>query len=253
MKSYIIGIAGELNSGKDTLASMINYIFAKGVTQVNYSEWLTQKVKYDASYKHRITHFADPMKDCLSIMYNIPREYFDDRKYKDELWYCTKEKRFLIENDVIISGKYALLTINELNRVDGLHLADFIHMYNKYINNKILAIKLRTLMQYFGTEIGRKLLGDNIWVDATMGKAADIAERNGICIIPDVRYKNEWQAITGNLLYGQDIEIRRDNSDQTDHSSETIDFQCKHIIDNNGSKMQLFYKAVKVVDSIVNK
>lgn len=248
MKNYIIGIAGELNSGKDTLASMINYIFAKGVTQVNYSEWLTQKVKYDLSYKHRITHFADPMKDCLSIMYNIPREYFDDRIKKDKEWYCIKEQRFLSANS---SGsiKYHKVYIEDITGKKTL--SEVIESIEKY--DIIAIIKLRTLMQYFGTEIGRKQLGNDLWINATMGRAADIAERNGICIIPDVRFKNEWQAITGNLLYGQDIEIRRYNLDQIDHSSETIDFQCKHVIDNNGSKMQLFYKAVKIVNSIVNK
>ena len=30
MKNVIIGIAGKLNSGKDTVASMINYIIIEG-------------------------------------------------------------------------------------------------------------------------------------------------------------------------------------------------------------------------------
>ena len=50
MKNYIIGIAGQKNSGKDTLASMINYIFSAGVTRANYSDWITKRITYDNKY-----------------------------------------------------------------------------------------------------------------------------------------------------------------------------------------------------------
>ena len=71
MKKFIIGIAGAKNSGKDTVASMINYIFAVGVTRASYAEYLIKRTSIDNTYKDRIVHFADGLKDILSNLYNI--------------------------------------------------------------------------------------------------------------------------------------------------------------------------------------
>ena len=73
MKNYVIGIAGQKHSGKDTVASMINYIFAIGISRVSYSDYLIRKASIEYTYKDRIVHFADGLKDVLSIIYNIPR------------------------------------------------------------------------------------------------------------------------------------------------------------------------------------
>ena len=64
MKNIIIGIAGQLNSGKDTVASMINYIHQQGVTKASYRDWQISQSHYDINFKHKIIHFADPLKDC---------------------------------------------------------------------------------------------------------------------------------------------------------------------------------------------
>jgi len=240
MKSYIVGISGQLNSGKDTFASMLNYIFYKGVAKANYSDWLTHRVKWDLTNEHRITHFADPMKDCLSIIYNIPRKYFDDRDKKDVEWYSFSQRRFLTEAEASFS-EYVGITIESLTVKYNLnYIIEDIER-----KGKTPVIRLRTLMQYFGTEIGRKLLGNNLWINSTMYRAADIAETTGLCIIPDVRYRNENNAIVKHILYGGDIEIRRESTDQVaKHDSEDIDFKSTFPIQNNGTKMQLFYKAV---------
>jgi len=251
MKSYIIGIAGELNSGKDTLASMINYIVHMGTTKANYIEWVTHKVRYDTMLHDRITHFADPMKDCLSIMYNIPRKHFDDRKYKDEVWYSIEEKRFLTEEQSI-SNKYYQIVIEDINYKHGNTLNDILNHYKVNIGDVTCIIKIRTLMQYFGTEIGRNLMGNDLWINATMGRAANIAETRGLCIIPDVRFDNEMNAIYGNSLYGQDVHIKRNSANNLDHASETIDFKCSNIINNNSTKLQLFYKAIALVNDMIN-
>lgn len=217
-----------------------------GTTKATYQEWLIGKDMWDKKYSDRITHFADPMKDCLSIMYDIPRHLFDDRNYKDELWYCFNEKRFLSEAEACRGGKYEQVTIDMLLIKPLSHwIALRIHDHRSVI------IKLRTLMQYFGTEIGRNLLGDNLWINATMYKAANIAETRRLCIIPDVRYSNENKAITTHFLYGGDIYISRNKVDGTKYSSETIDFRCKYQTDNNGTKMQLFYKALNIVSQIL--
>lgn len=241
MRNHIIGIAGELNSGKDTVASMINYMFHVGVTKATYREWLIKRVSYEHTLSHRIIHFADSLKDCLSIIYNIPREYFDNREYKDNYWYCLNERRF-VEEKCVYFTEYMAITINDLKENSLKYII-------KHSRCKLL-IKLRTLMQYFGTEVCRNNLSDSIWIDSTIGKAATIAETNVLCLIPDVRFDNECAAITQHPLYGGVINVKRENSNKIIHDSETIDFHCPIVIENNGTLTQLFYKVLQFVQSI---
>ena len=107
-------------------------------------------------------------------------------------------------------------------------------------------------MQYFGTDICRNHIDNNIWINSTMSKAINIAINRTLCIIPDVRFSNEANAIRNNskLFYGGLIKINRDNIDKDDHSSEHIYFNADFEIDNNGNLMQLFYKVLHICQKI---
>lgn len=244
MKQFIIGISGELNSGKDTVASMINYMMIEG-SKANYATWLTSQVKYSEKLNRRVVHFADPLKDCLSIMYNIDRKLFDSREHKDVLWYCIKERRFIEERESK-NGKYHKIDIYDLGT--NVTLQNIIGKTDKPI-----ILRLRTLLQYFGTNIVRDNMGEDIWINATMYKVVDIAQTFGLCIIPDVRFVNEYTAIRSNFLYGGVISIIRDKVDEANHSSEVMDFGCEYTIENNNTKTVLFYNVLKVFREILNK
>ena len=115
-----------------------------------------------------------------------------------------------------------------------------------------LYIKLRALMQYFGTDICRNYIDNNIWINSTMSKVIDTAITRTLCIIPDVRFANEANAIRNNdkLLYGGLIKINRDDQYLDKHDSECIDFDVDFKIDNNGNLMQLFYKVLEICQKI---
>lgn len=243
MKSLIIGIAGVKGSGKDTVANMINYIFGVGLTNANYNQWITTKTKMQYTYADRIIHFADPMKDILSIMYNIPRKYFDNRKYKDELWYCVNNHKFT--NDDIVRDKNLYRIIN-IDNLQNRTLNDYIKTENKFIY-----IRLRTLMQYFGTNICRNNLDENIWIKSAMEKIEAKAKARKICIVPDVRFSNEARAIClrDESLYGVVLKIIRGNNSNNgsyNHTSENIDFNCDYDVINDSSLMNLFYKVYQI-------
>ena len=247
MKSYIIGIAGKKCSGKDTVASMINYIFAVGITKANYADWITNGNKYIYKYD-RIIHFADSLKDCLSIIYNIPRNFLDDRIYKDDLWYCIETGLFSPDSTIKNNADKCYIINHE-------ELKKYITLKNIIIStpNKHHMIKIRTLMQYFGTDICRRYLSNNIWVDSTIAKAQDIAEGKRLCIIPDVRYENEAAAIQCNdeLLYGGVIVVRRNINDITEHDSENINVIGDFAINNDGTIINLFYKVYEICNQII--
>ena len=242
----IIGIAGTKGSGKDTVASMINYITTVGVNKADYRDYIMNNLSIKERYKHRIIHFADSVKKVLSEIYNIDLEYFYDEEYKDNKLYCFNERRFLNERDV--TSKYRII------HVDNLLFNSLGEVISKTIPTVKCIIKLRTLMQYFATDICRKYLGDNIWVDSTIIKAKYIVDTDNICIIPDVRFKNEANAINCSST-GVIVRIVRDTveDDNSKHISEQIDFVTDYYINNNGSKMQLFYKVLNVIQDIIYK
>lgn len=245
MKDCIIGIAGCKNSGKDTVASMINYIFATGITRSNYADYIIRRKSIDISHKDRIIHFADIMKDAMSIIFSIPRSAFDDRVKKDNEYWDYFNHKFVTFGEIIRDKNHCIvdnLIYNTLSNV----------IQHSAAKKQSLYIKLRTLMQYFGTDICRNYIDNNIWINSTMSKAINIAITRTLCIIPDVRFADEANAIRNNdkLLYGGLIKINRDNIDKDYYSSEHIDFNVDFEIDNNGNLMQLFYKVLYICQKI---
>lgn len=250
MKGFIIGIAGAKNSGKDTIASMINYIFAVGITRANYSDYLIKKIKIDNTHADRIVHFADNMKDAMSIIFGIPRCIFDDRQKKDNAYLDYFNKTFVSFADVIrdndslvIHDTDELYYTNPLSEIIKIAIKEHKHLY----------IKVRTLMQYFGTDICRYFLDEDIWIRSTMVKITNVSAARRLCIIPDVRFANEAKAIqsVSDSLYGGVIKVNRDNNGNSEHSSEIIDFAVDFKIDNNGTLMQLFYKVLEICQNLV--
>lgn len=250
MKSFIIGIAGAKNSGKDTIASMINYIFAIGVTRATYGDYLIKKVKIDNTNADRVVHFADNMKDAMSIIFSIPRCTFNDRQKKDNAYWDYFNKTFVSFADVIRDND-ALVIYNTDELYYTNPLSEMIKLAIK--EHKHLYIKVRTLMQYFGTDICRYFLDEDIWIRSAMVKIANVAAARRLCIIPDVRFANEAEAIrfVDSPLYGGVIKVNRDNDDSSKHSSEIIDFTVDFEIDNDGTLMQLFYKVLEICQTLV--
>lgn len=239
MNKFIIGIAGNKNAGKDTFASMLNYIFSKGLTNATYREWITQRKRYELTFKDIILHFGDNLKDCLSIMYQINRECFDDRTYKDELWYNITNHEFISEKD---SYEYNMVkyTIEDFEQ----------HSLSDLVDNPEFQtlIKLRTLMQYYGTELCRNTLSRNIWVNNTIRKAEFISDARNRCFVADVRFNEEADAImNAKSSTGVLIRINRPIATGTAHESETINFDTNYVIENDNTLLQLFYKAVQIV------
>ena len=252
MKSYIIGLAGNKNSGKDTVASMINYIFAVGITKAKYSDWVLKRASYDETYKDRIVHFADNLKDCLSIIYSIPRFAFDDRKMKDEMYYSLTTGNFINKRGVDQNNAGFCVLTNEILKHSSIK-----HELETYGELNVL-ITIRTLMQYFGTEVCREHLGYKVWIKSSIAKIVEVAANRRLCIVPDVRFTNEAAAIHKDnpLLYGRVVRINRstDNVGERDyHGSEIIAFTTDYSINNNGTLIELFYKTLDICQKIILK
>ena len=77
--------------------------------------------------------------------------------------------------------------------------------------------EVRRLLQRIGTEVGRKILGDDIWIRTALRKAAEV---DGPVVITDVRFRNEVEAVraAGGIV----LRVERPSVISTDtHPSET--------------------------------
>lgn len=246
-RHFVVGIAGSKNAGKDTVASMIDYICLVGVTSAKYITWLTRRISKRFVRSPRVFHFGDKVKDVLSVMYGIPREYFYDRKPKDTYCYCINDGRVYEGLPAGAIDGY-MITNNHISEHGSL---------NKVIEaypDKKLYIGIRTLMQYFATDVCRANLDDKIWIRTTIANAERSAYLFRLGVIADVRFDNEVEAIkrVRNGLYGGIIMIRRNGDGNNDsHVSEQGVTNYDYLIENDGELMNLFYKVLEVVKQIV--
>lgn len=93
----------------------------------------------------------------------------------------------------------------------------------------LYAPQIRAYLQRLGTECGRELLGENIWVNATLRGYDDI-------VVTDVRFPNEAQAIEDRD--GRVVRIVRPGvGPANEHVSETAmdDWDCYVTINNDGT------------------
>ena len=101
--------------------------------------------------------------------------------------------------------------------------------------------EVRRTLQRLGTEAGRNVLGDRVWIDAALGKIDAV---DGPVVVTDVRFPNEAEAITsaGGIL----VRVVRPGHETADaHPSETaMDGYPVHVqVVNDGSLEQLWAAA----------
>lgn len=92
----------------------------------------------------------------------------------------------------------------------------------------------RSWAQWLGTEVGRTLAGEDVWVNALLAKAAANGHAKN-CVIPDVRFNNEAKKIQD--MGGIVIYVDRVVPAVEGHVSErgVDDLYIDYEINNNGS------------------
>lgn len=233
-KVTIVGIKGFKGSGKDTVASMISYILHNGIMKANYDTWLLYHKNGFVENDEIIIHFADKLKDDISEFCGIDRKLLDRQDIKEENYYNFKTG--IVSTNI----KDADVVIDDIDEFDYDNLSPLLFLYN---NN--ISIKIRVLLQYYGTNIIRNHFWREAFIRYTMNKAFDIRNSKGQCIIADARFEDECMAIKyyGGKIIRVDRRVNNDN-----HESEQIKIsQDDYVIDNTGTLVGLFYKVLKFV------
>ena len=104
----------------------------------------------------------------------------------------------------------------------------------------------RYAMQTIGTDWGRKMIGDSLWVNAWRNTLP-----KGNIVVDDVRFENEADAVRE--LGGLVVRLtRRDTLAVGNHESEKLDLQEDWLIENNKGVNDLQKEFDAVIASIIN-
>lgn len=231
-KVTIVGIKGFKGSGKDTVASMISYILHDGITKATYNTWILYYKDKFVKNDEIIIHFADKLKDDISDFCGIDRKLLDRQDIKEENYYNFKT------GIVSTNTKDADCVINTVLEYDNLSTI-------LLLNNNV-SIKIRILLQYYGTNVIRNNFWHEAFINCTINKAFNVRNKLGQCIIADARFDNECEAIK--KCGGVIIRVDRKLNNNDNHESEQIKIsQDDYVIDNTGTLVGLFYKVLKFV------
>ncbi len=193
----IIGISGRKQSGKDTVAKMLQYLSLSDYSiartrQLTFEKWLELERanslqifkdynKYDTS-DWSIVRFADRVKDLVCALTNCTRLQLEDEEFKNK---------------------------------------PILYDYTP-----------RQLLQLVGTDFGRNIINKDIWVDLTLFNYKD----DSYWIMPDVRFRNEAIAIKnlGGVVIRIDRES--DSYDIHESEVDMVDYTSfDYVIDNDGT------------------
>lgn len=235
-KVTIVGIKGFKGSGKDTVASMISYILHDGIMKASYDTWLLYHKNDFIENDEIIIHFADKLKDDIAAFCNINRKLLDRQDIKENYYYNFKTG--IVSTNIKDTDR----VINNIGEINYDNLSTLLSL-----NNNNISIKIRVLLQYYGTNVIRNHFWHNAFINYTMNKAFDIRNSKGQCIIADARFENdECEAIK--QCGGMIIRVDRKLNNNDNHESEQIKIcEDDYVIDNTGTLVGLFYKVLKFV------
>ena len=162
----IIGVSGKINSGKDTVGTIIQYLvdyngfgYRHPITEKDFNDYVRGRHFLNSNWK--IVKFADKLKDCVCIILGCTREQLEDRVFKEttlgEEWirygyangFIQKDGKTTMNNEPCSRERY-----EEELRTNWQTAYMFTHTP-------------RTILQMLGAQCGRFIHPD-IWVNATI-------------------------------------------------------------------------------------
>lgn len=127
---------------------------------------------------------------------------------------------------------------------------------NREVKNLFWGISPREMLQKLGTEAGRNVFGEDIWLKRAEQELINVSEiaSNPFFVITDIRFENEaqWVRTAGGII----VHIHRDMEESV--NSHVSEHGIKHdssdlTVHNNGTIEELFRKMDVVMDIIIDR
>ena len=268
----IIGVSGRMQSGKDTVGKIIQYLTGESTVYP-----FDLNVDYSHKSNWEVKKFADKLKDIVCTILNCTREQLEDREFKEtplgEEWVKFKVVRTKITKFERIDEVFYFSTIEEANKFKLNNLN-----YDYFGEIEKVEMTPRLMLQLLGTECGREIIHPDLWVISLMAEyKSKLSSNNPVddldweprfiypnWIITDTRFENELKAVkdregitirVNRIIFreqtteiGKIFTVVQPEVDKLlgiqEHSSETAldnaDFD--YVIDNNGTISELIDK-----------
>ena len=178
-------------------------------------------------------NFADPLKRMLMVMFGLSREQvYGSNEQKNSLtevrWenmpgVITPKDIEYMEHDNKVLAPYNIKDLRLTQHAEG-------------------AMTARELMQYFGTDIMRKIK-DNVWPDLCLNQIKQ--DNSNLAVIGDCRFKNEIDAVQ--TAGGKVIGLTKNAHASDGHASEQIANyldDCDYVVDNENMTIEEQCQAV---------
>ena len=222
-------MSGLKNVGKDTSAEMLKYLL--NTPSFLHFYWIYKHFKFLGNFgKWKVTSFAKPLKEVLSIILGVPVEKFEDRDFKEN--YCVDFN----------TSKIHKCTDPCVRLLSDKNLSKLIESDN-YHTIKTHTLTIRQCLQYIGTQICREFISDKIWINASL--------KGNNLIFSDLRFKKEFEEL--DYYNSFRVLIERPGCTPGNHASERQIMELKAerefegYVNNNGTLKDLFYKLKRLI------
>lgn len=236
----IIGISGRKQSGKNTVANIINGELLKDMMLIS-----DYKINNEGQLVIKTTDTGG--NEGWGIL-DVTRKDEEFQQYADKnIWPHVKIYHFadyLKSISINLFGLDAKKVYGSDN--DKNSKTEFRWEKMPSTNNKRGKLTIREFLQYFGTELVRKIK-DNAWVESTINIINN--ENSELALVPDVRFPNEVLAIKENG--GIVIRLTRNVYDDKHECESALDkdvFDWSNfntVIDNSSASIEELQKNVQ--------
>lgn len=211
----LVGISGDINSGKDLVGNMIQYLTSEYRDMYIFEDWLdrVKMHKSDTYSRFEVKKFADKLKDIVCILLSCTRAQLEDKEFKNkelgEEWRRWRLKLPNTQGGKVTSTRLfsSEAAAWEYNSTCIGYPASVCEVYSEILTPRLL-------MQLLGTDCGRNIIHPNIWLNATMG---EYIPGKSNWILTDTRFTNEANGIyqRGGIV----LRVERPETDVKDRSS----------------------------------
>lgn len=242
MKPTIIGLYAEAGAGKDSVTDVIE----------DYCKhWEISFGRFS---------FAEPVYALAAVILGTTPENLAERRPKEiGRWFTITDKQLEDARDVYNS--YGLDQWEEFSDIWPIFSEKYLTEYEGVWPNpheepegRMIFISPRRMLQLVGTELGRELIREDVWLRTLLYKINKYSP--DLAVVTDVRFPNELNFIADSG--DEDIDsyvleiVRPHNPDRTTikHKSEQrLDSsKIREIILNDGSLEDLEYKVIAYCD-----
>jgi len=168
----IIGVAGKMGSGKDTIGQIIQYIttplpfsFPPDYTLQTRINNFGIHLNKSNVVNWKIKKYADKLKDTVCLWTGCTRRQLENRDFKNQLigpeWTATIYMIIDSDDEILESSFHK----EDIYEVSYPYYKDY-HHRDVQVVEKRRELTYRLLLQILGTEAGRDIIHPNIWVNA---------------------------------------------------------------------------------------